>query len=254
MATSDYEKMLEDLGVRRDGLSDQERQSLDSEGYLVFPALLDSTTLDRLRTAFDAQIGLGADEAPTIYNKEDGALRIADCVNRGALFDPLIHAPRVLAAVDHIIGRPFKLDSYNGRDVLPGGGHQNLHADNPENPDPTSIANSLWLLDDFTLDNGATRVVPGSHRKTVPIQEELPDRKASHPHQIIVTAERGSVLVINGHIWHGGTRNTSGARRRVLLVSYVGRELPRQVDYRAHISPDTYARLSWADKYLLDVA
>lgn len=254
MTTSDYEKMLAELGVRRDGLSDQERQSLDSAGYLIFPEMIDGTLLDGLTAAFDVQLQRSADEASTIYNKEDGALRIADCVNRGAIFDPLMHSPRALAAVDHIIGRPFKLDSYNGRDVLPGGGHQNLHADNPDNPDPTSIANSLWLLDDFTIDNGATRVVPGSHRKTVPVQEELPDRKGPHPDQIIVTAKRGSVLVINGHVWHGGTRNISGTRRRVLLVSYVGRELPQQVDYRSHILPDTYARLSWADRYLLDVA
>ena len=62
------------------------------------------------------------------------------------------------------------------------------------------------------------------------------------------------MLVINGHIWHGGTENTSGARRRALLVSYVARELPQQVDYRSRILPATEARLAWADRYLLDVA
>ena len=45
--------------------------------------------------------------------------------------------------------------------VIKGGGLQNLHADNPDNPDPTSIANTLWLLDDFTPHNSATRLVPG---------------------------------------------------------------------------------------------
>jgi hypothetical protein len=253
MTTSQYEAMLAKLGVDRGLLSDEDRFLLDGAGYLVFPGFLaDDNYLDRLATAFDDQLRLSANEPQTIYSTESGALRIADCVNRGAVFDPLIHSPRVLAAVAYIIGRPFKLDSYNGRDVLQGGGHQNLHADNPDNPDPTSIANSLWLLDDFTTTNGATRLVPGSHRKTTPIQDELPDRKAAHPDQVIFTAARGSVLVFNGHVWHGGTGNTSGDRRRVLLISYVARELPQQVEYRTHTLPETYARLSSAGRYLLD--
>jgi ectoine hydroxylase-related dioxygenase (phytanoyl-CoA dioxygenase family) len=208
--------------------------------------------LNDLGEAFDHELEVASDDARTIYNSEEGALRLADCVNRGPVFDPLFHAPLVLAAAAYIIGRPFKLDSYNGRDVLVGGGHQNLHVDNPNNPDPTSIANSLWLLDDFERDNGATRLVPGSHGKTVPVRQELPGPKAEHPDQVIVTAKRGSVLMINGHVWHGGTRNRSGKRRRVLLVSYVGRELPQQVEYRKHIRPETYVRLSWAERCLLD--
>jgi hypothetical protein len=222
MTTSQYEAMLAKLGVDRGLLSDEGRFLLDGAGYLVFPGFLaDDNYLDRLATAFDDQLRLSANEPQTIYNTESGALRIADCVNRGAVFDPLIHSPRVLAAVAYIIGRPFKLDSYNGRD-------------------------------DFTTTNGATRLVPGSHRKTTPIQDELPDRKAAHPDQVIFTATRGSVLVFNGHVWHGGTRNTSGDRRRVLLISYVARELPQQVEYRTHTLPETYARLSSAGRYLLD--
>src|SRR5579859_1002077 len=87
----------------------------------------------------------------------------------------------------------------------PGAGLQALHAEGgPTGLGPYQVCNSIWLLDDFTEENGATRVVPGSHRRTVRVGDELPDPLAPHPEQVTLTAPAGTVIVFNSHLWHGG--------------------------------------------------
>jgi len=82
----------------------------------------------------------------------------------------------------------------------------------------------LWLLDGFTHDNGATRIVPGTHRGTRPIDKPLAKPGSRHPQQIQLQAPAGSVLVFNGHLWHSGMRNNSTSPRRTLQCSYVADE------------------------------
>ena len=85
------------------------------------------------------------------------------------------------------------------------------------------MATALWLLDDFTADNGATRVVPGSHRKGA-VPKSFADPERHHPDETIVIACAGSVLVINGHLWHSGTRNRARGPRRVVQCVFVASE------------------------------
>jgi hypothetical protein len=242
--------MLTGLGVTRDLLSAEDRRSLDRDGYAMFPGYIGDDLLEDLAESFDERVELEGDMAGSEFDKEAGAVRLANCVNKGPAFEQALQAPKVLAAADHVLGGPFKLHGYNARDALPGQGDQNLHADSPERG---VIMNSIWLLDDFTADNGATRVVPGSHRRTSLLRDELPDAKSSHPDQIVLEAPRGTVLAIDGRLWHGGTRNDAGTRRRVLHISYIAREHPQQVEQRPNILPALYDRLSEPLRYLLDV-
>lgn len=245
-----YRDMLTALGVSGSLLTSEQRASLGREGYVIVPDFIEDQWLEELRVAFDWRIEVEGKRAGSEFKPEEGAARLANCVNKGEVFLRAVFTPWVLSVGAHVIGRPFKIHGFNARDALPGQGHQDLHADHPRSG---NLINALWLLDDFAPDNGATRVVPGSHRKTNLVRDELVDPKAPHPGEVVVKAQRGSVLVIDGHLWHGGTRNVSGRRRRVLHISYVARELPQQVEQRANISRDTYAQLSWAEKYLLDV-
>ena len=104
------------------------------------------------------------------------------------MFRPCFTDSRVLACMAYVLG-DFKLSSLNFRAALPGQGHQNLHTDwgGPVEPGEYQVCNAIWLLDDFTASNGATRVVPGSHRaRTVP-RLALPDPAAPHPDEVLVT-------------------------------------------------------------------
>ena len=147
------------------------------------------------------------------------------------------------------------LHRLNFRAALPGHGRQPLHADfgGPVPPGGYQVCNSIWLLDDFTADNGATRVVPGSHRFGRPAREALPDPAAAHPNEVQLIAPAGTVVVFNSHLWHGGTRNDSGRPRRALHSCFTRRANGQQLDQKKYIRPETLARLSPAARLILDV-
>ncbi len=115
------------------------------------------------------------------------------------------------------------------------------------------VANSLWLLDDLSEENGATRLVPGSHRFKKTPAETKQDSEKPHPDEVVVTARAGTVVVFNAHTWHGGTLNRSGKPRRVMHMAFVRRELSQQTDQKTYLRAETAARLTAEMRVLLDV-
>ena len=132
---------------------------------------------------------------------------------------------------------------------------QAQHADWGQAVEPGEyvVCNSIWLLDDFTESNGATRVVPGSQRSGVLPRDVMADPRAAHGAEIKLLASAGTVVVFNSHTWHGGTVNSSARRRRALHSYFCRRDQPQQLDQRAYIRPETSARLDAAARYILDV-
>ncbi|CAN5908461.1 hypothetical protein BH24BAC1_BH24BAC1_36740 [soil metagenome] len=120
-------------------------------------------------------------------------------------------------------------------------------------PGSYTVCNSIWLLDDFSRENGATRIVPGSHLKGSLPQDELEDPFAPHPDEIVIEAPAGSVFIFNSHAWHGGTTNLTAAPRRA-IHSYVCRiDQPQQVNQKRYILPETLKRIPPAATAILGV-
>ena len=221
------EVLLERCGVRRDSLSAAQRTALDERGFVVLTGLLDARALAAARAAFERVVG----PAPLVAGRRSGT-RHADHGRGDAPADALLGEPDLafalahpclLAAAHHVLGRPFHPLLLGARDPLPGFGGQGLHADwLPRAPgDPFAVVTALWMLDDFTAENGATRVVPGSHRMPGMVPRQLAQPDARHPDQEIVTGRAGSALVFNGHLWHAGRRNVSRGSRRALQTQLV---------------------------------
>ena len=121
-----------------------------------------------------------------------GVRRLANLVSKGEVFDAVYLQPALLTAALHIFQGPFKLSSLNGHDPLPN--VQALHSDGgqPATPEgPFRVVNSMWMLDDFTMDNGATRIIPGSHRKLGKIDDYIEDRMIDRPEQIHLQGSAG---------------------------------------------------------------
>lgn len=247
------EEALATLGVHDGLLSEEERRTLDLEGVLILEDHMDPAVLQRLQARFDEIIA--EQEAAGTPEREAGAKGIMNTVDKGPVFEAVFSDPKLLAAARHVIGRPFKIMALNGRSALPGSGLQGLHPDweTPVDPGGYSIINSMWLLDDFTERNGATRVVPGSHRTGHLPGDEMANPVDTHPRERKIIAPAGSVAIFNAHVWHGGTLNASDRPRRVLHCAFVAREHPQQTDQRANLSPETVARLTPAQRWLLDV-
>ncbi len=244
-------------------LLDEEKAFLDKNGYLSLGKLLNDDQLETIRTRVDSILQQEGDQAGSeLFNskhikhpKEEGADRLANLVNKGEAFDELYTLPKLLAAVTHVLGNQIQLSSLNYRAALPGNGLQKLHVDwkEPVAPDEFKVCNSIWLLDDFTETNGATRVVPGSHLLGRVPEDDMEAPEASHPNQILIQAPAGTVVVFNSHIWHGGTVNRTNLPRRSIHSYFCQRDQPQQTDQRNWITNETLNRITPQARWLLNV-
>ena len=240
------------LGVMDTTLNAAQKKALDEQGFLILPGLLDRGQLAELRETFDRLVAEPRD--PDTTRQESGTRHIGNLVNQGRPFERLYTEPKVLAAVYHVTGQEFRLAQVAGRDPLPGFGQQGLHADWPARQphEPFQAVNSIWLLDDFTAANGATRLVPGTHRLTTRPPKAVLQPTYTHADQISAVGSAGSVLVFNAHLWHSGMVNRSAGSRRSINCFYT----PRISLYQGQsdvIGPSVLADLSPAVRYLLDV-
>ena len=243
---------LQELGARPELLSDRQRGELHNKGYTLLRGVIDPPWLAALRARFEELMAEEGDKAGLEVHQEQGTRRLADLVNKGSVFDRVWSHPLLLAAVHCVIDAPFHFGSLNARDALPGEGLQALHQDAHADPPPYGC-NSVWMLDDFGPENGCTRLVPGSFRRPHP-REVLDDPKAPCPEEELMVAPAGSVAVFNAYTWHGGTLNrTRDAHRRALHCFFNPRGEEQQTDQRAYLRPETEARLSSAQRFLLDL-
>lgn len=226
---------------------------LDELGYTVLPNWAPAELVDELRATIARLYALEGSNAGSEFRQEPGCLRLANLVDKGAVFQRVIAAPAMLELVRHVIGPDFKLSSLNCRTALPGAAPQPLHADMGGIPDERGnwVCNIIWMLDAYTADNGALRVVPGSHRWRRLPQSELPDPRATHPAERIVTAPAGSVVVTNAHVWHGGLDNHTLGNRTSLHAFYCRRDKPQQQYQKQLLRPEVQASLSPELRHLL---
>jgi len=243
------------LGLHENTLTPSEKDLLNRDGYLPLANILSTEQVRNMVARLDELIALEGENAGKEVHQEVGADRLSDLVNKDPMFDICFTHPRMLAAMAHVLGGEFKLSSLNFRAALPGQGLQALHADwvSAVVPGDYFVCNSIWLLDDFTEDNGATRVVPGSQRSGKLPRDAMDNPMDAHPDEVKLVAPAGTVVVFNSHTWHGGTLNRTPNRRRALHAYFCRRDQPQQLDQRNYARPETVARLNEAARYILDV-
>ena len=224
-----------------------ELEQLDRLGYVLIEDILDPETLETVRNRVEELYEAEGENAGSEFRQEPGARRLANLVDKGEIFQQLIATPRILDLVRHVIGVQFKLSSFNARSANPHSREaQPLHCDAAALPDEKGfwVCNTIWLLDDFTPENGATRVIPGSQNWQVLPQNVLPDPAEPYPDEVLVLGRAGSVVVMNTHAWHGGTANRSSCHRRALHAFYCRSDKPQQQYQKRLLRPETQARLS----------
>jgi ectoine hydroxylase-related dioxygenase (phytanoyl-CoA dioxygenase family) len=224
-----------------------EKLQLDEAGYLVLGNLMDAALLEQARSSIEELFEQEGDQAGSEFKLEPNSRRLANLVDKGDIFRRIVETPRVLDSMEHVLGPRFKLSSFNVRSADPGnGGAQPLHSDSGAIADSEGywVCNSVWMLDDFTPENGATRMVPGSHRWGITPQQALADVDAPHPREILLTGRAGTVVVMNAHMWHGGTVNRTAAPRRAMHVYFTRWDKPQQQYQKRLLRPETQARLS----------
>jgi ectoine hydroxylase-related dioxygenase (phytanoyl-CoA dioxygenase family) len=263
---------LRELGVTASTITDNQKRQFDEQGYIIVENVLTSQDCERMRDAFER---IHADERENGGHEvhvEPGARRISNIFNKTEVFDKCLWIPEVLAVSTHALGE-IKVHGANLRDPVKGYGQQDLHVDVPKKfADDWWVVNSMIMFDDMTLDNGPTRIVPGSHYwapinvpyvnigdwEPAPLSPEeearIPkDLSAPYPGELLVEAPAGSAIICNSSMWHAGTLKKTDKPRRMLHLTYTRRDLPQQLLQLDYLTPELYNRMSPVKRYLLEI-
>ena len=206
------------------------RYQQDDDVELIVTALQDSGSVIIENVLSDAVLsGLSDDLRPEfdreghLYQNEFNGhqtLRVGGVTKYSAHFPTLLLHPTVLAIADAIL-KPhcevYQVGSTTAIEILPGEDAQVLHADDACYPSHLlpfeAQISALWALDDFTVENGATRVVPRE------MGVEKPE-DASEEHVVQAVMPKGSVVIYLGSTIHGGGANRSDAPRKAVVNTY----------------------------------
>jgi ectoine hydroxylase-related dioxygenase (phytanoyl-CoA dioxygenase family) len=219
---------------------DDHAAEIAERGYTIIrdaidPALVAALDADLLRLERE----LGVEPAG---NDFEGAhtIRIYNLLVHGQLYEQIPVHPAVLPVVEQVLDSGCLISSLSSISIDPGETAQPIHADDQliplDKPHRPVVCNTMWALTDFTEANGATRIVPGSHRS-----DRSPEYGRHHD-SIPAEMPRGSVLVWHGSLWHGGGANTSAARRVGIAMNYCAGFVRQQENQQLGIPREIAAR------------
>lgn len=193
------------------------KQRMTRDGYTIVERAIEPDLIDALNEAL-ARLERDLDAKPAMNGFEGHhTVRIYNLLAYGAPFDRIPVHPAVLPIVESILDAECLVSSLSSIAIDPGESAQPIHSDDMviplAKPHAALICNSMWALTDFTEANGATRLVPGTHTR------ESPDYGGAYD-TIAAEMPKGSVLIWDGALWHGGGANRSDARRTGIAMNY----------------------------------
>ncbi|OBK14948.1 phytanoyl-CoA dioxygenase family protein [Mycobacterium asiaticum] len=216
---------------------DADMAALDRDGYVIWENLLSDEQCRRIRD--EVRLWLGH----TGRNSFEGrrTQRIYSVLSRTRVCDRLVDNPRVLAVLDRLLMPNYLLSALQAINIQPGESAQLPHHDDGFYPVPRPraplAAATIWAIDDFAADNGATVLYPGSHRwgkrRPGPDDEAMP-----------VVMPAGSCVFFVGTLWHGGGANTSASDRLAVTAQYCEPWLRPMEAFSLSVSRDTARSVS----------
>jgi ectoine hydroxylase-related dioxygenase (phytanoyl-CoA dioxygenase family) len=184
--------------------------------------------LDRLAREFDIT------PATNLFEGRH-TTRIYNLLVHGSLYEGIPVHPSVLPIVEGVLDPGLLISSLSSISIGPGETAQPIHADDQLIPLPRPhvpiICNTMWAITEFTEENGATRLVPGSH-----LRDQAPN-PLEHHETIAAEMPQGSVLIWVGSLWHGGGANTTDRRRVGIAMNYCAGYIRQQENQQLGIPP-----------------
>lgn len=230
-------------------LSDDNKSALSDNGFCILPQVLDASALVQARASLNHAAEESQRRGISTYisdlDPNEANVRVFNLLDLDPLFAELIAHPSAIEAVRWLLEDDFIVSNFTANVAKPGSGSMAVHSDLaiviPEPWHGPWSVNAIWCLDDVYADNGATLYLPGSHR--FQRRSELPadPKKAMVPFE----AEAGSLIIMEGRLWHTSGENRTANQDRALLFGYYVRSFIRpQWNFNVGLSDTTKAQLT----------
>ena len=235
--------MMDDLQLDGDAC-----RELDEAGFTIIAGPVPVARLAQLAAAYSASV---KNASPDDVSIGSSTTRVNDLVNRGPEFDGLYVHPPVLKACCRVLNEPFRLSTMHARTLRPKVSAQKLHVDYERDSRGWTMIGFIYMVDEFRVDNGATRFLPGSHLWSSVPHGLIADPKADYPGQVLACGPAGSMIVFNGSVWHGHAANRSDKPRRSIQGAYIRRKAASGFDLPSRMLPETLSRISPMARYVV---
>ena len=216
---------------------DADYETLMRDGYVIIEGLLSKDQCEAIKAEGLSLLG------KTGRNEFEGlnTQRVYDLLSKTKLTDELATHPRIMGLMDKFFMQGYLLSQSQIINIQPGEAPQALHYDDnwyriPRPRQPLGAA-TVWAIDDFTADNGATVVIPES-------QNWGDDREGQREEAIPAVMPAGSVIFFLGTTWHGGGQNTSDAARFGVTHQYCEAYVRQQENYLLELSKERVREMS----------
>ena len=188
------------------------------DGYTIVENAIEPGLVDEL-SAEVARLENELDVQPATNDFEGSqTLRVYNLLVHGEVWQRVPVHESVLPIVDGVLDPGCLISSLSSINIGPGETAQPIHADDMlmpiGKPHPATVCNSMWALTDFTEENGATRIIPGTH-----VADTSPNYGQRYD-SIAAEMTRGGVLIWHGSLWHGGGANQTDQRRIGIAMNY----------------------------------
>ncbi|WP_405846710.1 phytanoyl-CoA dioxygenase family protein [Streptomyces sp. NBC_01518] len=217
---------------------DADLAAVERDGYVILEGLLTASECEDVRTAVTPLL----DKPGRNTFEGRRTQRVYSVLNKTRVCDRLVDHPRVLALLDRLFLPNYLLSQLQVINIHPGETAQLLHPDDKmypiPRPRPPMGAATVWAIDAFTQDNGATVVLPGSHRWG---EERKPGDDDT---RVKAVMPPGSCVFFVGTLWHGGGANESDRARLAITAQYCEPWLRPQEAFTLSTTRDTVRTVS----------
>lgn len=250
------------------------KHDLDKFGYCIIENAINPKDLSQLqwRMTEQAEMELELHNHKNPANMDPVNQWVGMLLNKGDEFRSLIEHDVCMELLEYMLGEAYLISCVDAQIQHPGAGDMPLHTDQWWMPSPVSSeqvrtqpsqrargqngsldptpsttpiadiaeANVMWMVTDFTEENGATRVVPGSH-----LSGRQPDPSVPHPVKTVpATGPAGTAFAFDGRIWHGGSANKTQRSRYGITTAGCGPQFRPIENYTRGLRPEVFEKMN----------
>lgn len=247
---------------------------LDEFGYCLIEQAIEPQRLGLLQQRLFEQAGAERrlHQVKNPANPHPANQWVGMLLNKGEVFFDLVSHDIATALFSHVLGGQYLVSTVDAQIQHPSSGAMPLHTDQWWMPAPVSpggaatpvsdmrrgnggsldarpaehpisaamVANVMWMVTDFSEDNGCTRVVPRSHKSG-----RQPDPSVPHPiASVPVVAAAGTAFAFDGRLWHGAGANISAESRFGITTTCCGPQCRQLENYPRGLRAEVIARCS----------